>query len=44
MRFSALILLGVLAAASASAQNACSWSRDVRLTNGTIHTLSLIHI
>lgn len=41
MRFSALILLGILAtAASASAQNACSWSRDVRLTNGTIHTFN----
>jgi hypothetical protein len=40
MRFRALMFLAVLAsAAPAAAQDACSWSRDVRLVNGKIHTL-----
>ena len=40
MRFPALMFLAVLATAiSAAGQDACSWSRDVRLVNGKIHTL-----
>lgn len=39
MRFPALILVAVFAAAiPAAGQDACSWSRDVRLVNGEIHT------
>jgi hypothetical protein len=39
MQFLALIFLAVLvSAAAAPAQDACSWSRDVRLVNGKIHT------
>lgn len=39
MRFSLLTLLVVLVtAAPAAAQDACSWSRDLRLINGKIHT------
>jgi predicted amidohydrolase YtcJ len=38
MRISAVLLLMVMAAAPAAAQDACSWSRDVRLVNGKIHT------
>lgn len=39
MRFSALMLMAVLAAAiPAAGQDPCSWSRDVRLVNGEIHT------
>jgi hypothetical protein len=36
MRFPVLMFLAVLASA---AQDACPWSRDVRLVNGKIHTL-----
>lgn len=40
MRFSVLMFLAVLATAvPAAAQDACSWSRDLRLINGKIHTL-----
>jgi predicted amidohydrolase YtcJ len=40
MRFSALLLLAVLATVMpAMGQDACSWSRDVRLVNGKIHTM-----
>ncbi len=40
MRFLMLMSLAVLtAAASTAGQDACSWSRDVRLVNGKIHTL-----
>jgi len=40
MRFSALMFLAVLSMAiPAAAQDACSWSRDVRLVNGKIHTM-----
>ena len=39
MRFSVAMLLAVLATMfPASAQEACSWSRDLRLVNGKIHT------
>ncbi len=38
MRFAAMLLLGLLAALPAAAQDACSWSRDLRLVNGKIHT------
>ncbi|MBZ5503268.1 MAG: amidohydrolase family protein [Acidobacteriia bacterium] len=40
MRFPALMFLAVLATVvPAAGQDACSWSRDVRLINGKIHTL-----
>ena len=40
MRFSVLTLLAVLATTvPAAGQDACSWSRDLRLVNGKIHTL-----
>ena len=40
MRFSVLMFLAVLATAvPAAAQDACSWSRDLRLINGKIHTV-----
>jgi predicted amidohydrolase YtcJ len=40
MRFPALMFLAVLATVlPAAAQDTCSWSRDVRLINGKIHTL-----
>jgi predicted amidohydrolase YtcJ len=40
MRFPMLMFLVVLATAvPAAAQDACSWSRDVRLVNGKIHTM-----
>ena len=40
MRFSVLTLLAVLATTvPAVGQDACSWSRDLRLVNGKIHTL-----
>ena len=40
MRFPVLIFMAVLATAvPAEAQDACSWSRDLRLINGKIHTL-----
>jgi predicted amidohydrolase YtcJ len=40
MRYPALIFLAVMATAvPAAAQDACSWSRDLRLVNGKIHTL-----
>lgn len=39
MRFPMLTLLAVLATTiPAAGQNACSWSRDLRLVNGKIHT------
>jgi predicted amidohydrolase YtcJ len=39
MRFSVLMLLAVLTTAiPAVGQDACSWSRDLRLVNGKIHT------
>ncbi len=42
MRFPVLMLLAVLATAvPAVGQDACSWSRDLRLVNGKIHTLDL---
>jgi hypothetical protein len=41
MRFPLLMFLAVLATAvSAAGQDACSWSRDLRLINGKIHTLA----
>ena len=43
MRFSVLTVLALLAvlatAVPAAGQDACSWSRDLRLVNGKIHTL-----
>jgi hypothetical protein len=40
MRFPVLVFLAVLASAiPAAAQDSCSWSRDVRLVNGKIHTM-----
>jgi predicted amidohydrolase YtcJ len=40
MRYPALIFLAVVATAvPAAGQDACSWSRDIRLVNGKIHTL-----
>lgn len=40
MRFSALIFLVAMAAViPAAGQDTCSWSRDVRLVNGKIHTM-----
>jgi predicted amidohydrolase YtcJ len=40
MRFPVLMFLAVLAMAiPAAGQDACSWSRDLRLINGKIHTL-----
>lgn len=40
MRFPVLMFLAVLATAvPAAGQDACSWSRDLRLVNGKIHTL-----
>jgi len=40
MRFSPLMFLAVLATTiPAAAQDACSWSRDLRLVNGKIHTM-----
>ncbi len=40
MRFPALTVLALLVTAlPAAAQDACSWSRDVRLINGKIHTM-----
>lgn len=40
MRIPVLILVAVLATAVAAAgQDACSWSHDVRLVNGKIHTM-----
>ena len=40
MRFSALMFLVMLATAvPAAGQDACSWSRDLRLVNGKIHTM-----
>lgn len=40
MRFSMLMLLAMLATTiPAAGQDACSWSRDLRLVNGKIHTL-----
>jgi predicted amidohydrolase YtcJ len=40
MRISAFLLVAVLAmAVPAAAQDACSWSRDLRLVNGKIHTM-----
>jgi predicted amidohydrolase YtcJ len=40
MRFPVLMFLAVLATAiPAAGQDACSWSRDLRLFNGKIHTL-----
>ena len=40
MRFSRLIFLAVLVTTvPAAAQDACSWSRDLRLVNGKIHTI-----
>lgn len=38
MRFSMLMVLVTLAALPAAGQDTCSWSRDVRLVNGKIHT------
>jgi predicted amidohydrolase YtcJ len=38
MRISLLMMLVMMAAVPAAAQDACSWSRDVRLVNGKIHT------
>ena len=39
MRFSVLTLLAVLATTlPAAGQRTCSWSRDLRLINGKIHT------
>lgn len=38
MRISLLMLLLAMAAVPAAAQDACSWSRDLRLVNGKIHT------
>lgn len=38
MRFPALVLLVAMAAGPVAAQDACSWSRDLRLVNGKIHT------
>jgi predicted amidohydrolase YtcJ len=40
MRFSPLMFLALLATTiPAAAQDACSWSRDLRLVNGKIHTM-----
>jgi predicted amidohydrolase YtcJ len=40
MRFPVLMFLVVLATAiPAAGQDACSWSRDIRLVNGKIHTM-----
>jgi predicted amidohydrolase YtcJ len=38
MRFPMLMLLVAMVALPAAGQDACSWSRDVRLVNGKIHT------
>lgn len=39
MRLPVLMFLALVSAASVSAQDACSWSRDLRLVNGKIHTM-----
>jgi predicted amidohydrolase YtcJ len=39
MRYPLLMFLAALATVTAAGQDVCSWSRDLRLVNGKIHTL-----